>query len=86
VLTVMTDDVPEAQKRVEDVLNKMTKRWALDEVVTNVGKPSEVYYLTRLKKSVPRDDLLTAVHAHAGEVIESATLEGGEPVEDGKNA
>jgi hypothetical protein len=86
VLTVMTDDVPEAQKRVEDVLNKMTKRWALDEVVTNVGKPCEVYYLMRLKKAVPRDDLLTAVHAHAGDVIESATLEGGEPVEDGKNA
>jgi hypothetical protein len=86
VLTVMTDDVPEAQKLVEVVLNKMTKRWALDEVVTNVGKPCEIYYLTRLKKSIPRDELLTAVHAGAGDVIESATLEGGEPVEDGKNA
>ncbi len=86
VLTVMTDDVPEAQKRVEEVLNKVTKRWDLDEIVTNVGKPSEIYYLTRLRKSVPRDTLLTAIHEHAGEAIESATLEGGEPVEDGKDA
>ena len=85
VLTIITDKVPEAQKQVEQVLDKMTKRWDLDEVVTNVGKPCEIYYLTRLKKSVPRDDLLTAIHQEAGEVIESASLESGEPVEDGKD-
>jgi hypothetical protein len=86
VLTIITDKVPEAQKQVEQVLDKMTKRWDLDEVITNVGKPCEIYYLTRLKKSVPRDDLLTAIHQAAGEVIESASLESGEPVEDGKDA
>ena len=86
VLTVITDKVPEAQKLVEPVLDKMTKRWDLDEIITNVGKPSEIYYLTRLKKSVPRDDLLTAIHQQAGEVIEAASLESGEPVEDGKDA
>jgi len=86
VLTIITDKVPEAQKQVEPVLDKMTKRWRLDEIITNVGKPCEIYYLTRLKKSVPRDDLLTAIHQQAGEVIESATLESGEPVEDGKDA
>jgi hypothetical protein len=85
VLTIITDKVPEAQKQVEQVLDKMTKRWDLDEVITNVGKPCEIYYLTRLKKSVPRDDLLTAIHQQAGEVIESASLESGEPVEDGKD-
>ena len=86
VLTIITDKVPEAQKQVEPVLDKMTKRWDLDEIITNVGKPSEIYYLTRLRKSVPRDDLLTAIHQQAGDVIESASLESGEPVEDGKNA
>jgi len=86
VLTIITDKVPEAQKQVEQVLDKMTKRWDLDEVVTNVGKPCEIYYLTRTKKSVPRDDLLTAIHQQAGDVIESASLESGEPAEDGKNA
>ena len=86
VLTIITDKVPEAQKQVEAVLDKLTKRWDLDEVVTNIGKPCEIYYLTRTKKSVPRDDLLTAIHQQAGEVIESASLESGELVEDGKDA
>lgn len=86
VLTIITDKVPDAQKQVEQVLDKMTKRWDLDEIITNVGKPCEIYYLTRLKKSVPRDDLLTAIHQQAGEVIESASLESSEPVEDGKDA
>jgi hypothetical protein len=86
VLTIITDKVPEAQTQVEAVLDKMTKRWDLDEIVTNVGKPCEIYYLTRLRKSIPRDDFLTAIHQQAGEVIESASLESGEPVKDGKDA
>jgi len=82
VLTVTTDNVPEAQKQVEEVLDRMTKRWDLDEVVTNTGKPSEIYYLTRLKKSIPRDVLLTAIHENADGIIASADLETGEPFED----
>jgi hypothetical protein len=81
VLTITTDNVPEAQKQVELVLDKMTKRWDLDEVVTNVGKPSELYYLTRIKKSTPRDVLLTAIHENAGDVIASADIETGELAE-----
>jgi hypothetical protein len=60
----------------------MTKRWDLDEVVTNVGKPSEIYYLTRLKKSIPRDVLLTAIHENADGIISSADLETGELAND----
>ena len=82
VLTITTDDVPEAQKQVEEVLNRMTKRWDLDEVVTNVGKPCEIYYLIRLKKSIPRDVLLTAIHENADGIIVSADLETGQTVED----
>ena len=82
VLTITTDDVPEAQKQVEEVLNRMTKRWDLDEVVTNVGKPCEIYYLTRLKKSIPKDVLLTAIHENADGIINSAALETGEPADD----
>jgi hypothetical protein len=84
ILTVTTDVVPEAQGRIEDVLDRMTKRWSLDEIVTNVGKPSEIYYLTRLKKSVPRDVLLTAIHQNAGDHISSADIETGAPVEKEK--
>jgi len=75
VLTITTDNVPNAQKRLEQLLDKVTKRWDLDEVVTNVGKPSELYYLVRLKKSVPRDILLTAIHENASDVIASVDLE-----------
>ena len=85
VLTITTDNVPEAQKQVEEVLDRMTKRWDLDEVVTNTGKPSEIYYLARLKKSIPRDVLLTAIHENASGIIETADLETGEPVEDKKD-
>ncbi len=82
VLTITTDNVPEAQKQVEEVLDRMTKRWDLDEVVINTGKPSEIYYLTRLKKSIPRDVLLTAIHENADGIIASADLETGEPFDD----
>ena len=82
VLSITTYEVPEAQAQLEATLDKMTKRWALDEVVTNTGRPSEIYYLIRMKKSVPRDDLLTAVHQSAVGLIDSANIETGEPVED----
>jgi hypothetical protein len=85
VLTITTDKVTEAQAQVETVLEKMTKRWRLDEVVTNVGKPSEIYYLTRLKKTVTRDDILTGIRDNAGETIATADLEIGEPAAEEKN-
>ncbi|MGH7603358.1 MAG: DUF4956 domain-containing protein [Gemmatimonadaceae bacterium] len=82
VLTVTTDKVPDAQHQIEEVLDRMTKRWTLDEVVTNTGKPCEIYYLTRLKKSIPRDVLLTAIHENANGIIDTADLETSQPVED----
>ena len=85
ILTVTTDNVSEAQKQVEEVLDRMAKRWDLDEIVTNVGKPSEIYYLARLKKSIPRDVLLTAIHENADGVIASADLEIAEPIENKKS-
>lgn len=84
ILTVTTDAVPEAQSRIEDVLEKMSKRWSLDEVVSNTGKPSEIYYLLRLRKSIPRDVFLTALHENTEGVIASADLEAGVPVEKEK--
>jgi hypothetical protein len=75
ILTITSDNVPESQRRVEEVLDRLTKRWALDEIITNTGKPSEIYYLTRLKKSIPRDVLLTAIHENADGLIASADVE-----------
>ena len=84
ILTVTTDSVPEAQGRIEEVLERMTKRWSLDEIVTNVGKPSEIYYLTRTKKSIPRDVLLTAIHENASGFFATVDLETSAPVEKKK--
>ena len=82
VLHITTDNVAEAQKQIDDVLDRMTKRWDLDEVVTNVGKPSEMYYLVRIKKSMSQDVLLTEIHNKAGDFIASATIETGEMAEE----
>jgi hypothetical protein len=81
VLTITTDYVPEAQKQAEMVLQKVTKRFKLDEVVQHTGKPSEIYYLVRLKKSVPRDEVLTAIHDNSDGMIASADLELAEPLQ-----
>lgn len=79
VLSITSDHVAEAQQLVEKVLDEKARRWRLDEVVTHTGKPSEVYYLVKLKKPVTRDDFLTAIRANAGEFIVSADLESRDP-------
>jgi hypothetical protein len=75
VLSITSDKVGEAQAIMQKVLDKLAKRWVLDEVVTNVGKPSEVYYLVRLGKTMTRDDLITAIRAKAGDRVSAVDLE-----------
>jgi hypothetical protein len=78
VLSLTTNNITDAQARTEAVLADMTKRWKLDEVITNEGKPSELYYLVKVRKSTSREDLLTALRADAGESLLNADLETGE--------
>jgi hypothetical protein len=78
VLTVTTPELADAQKHVEGALDRITKRWKLDEVVTNTGKPSELYYLVRKRKSVSRDAMLTAIRAGANGLITHADVEIGD--------
>jgi hypothetical protein len=79
VLSIATDHLGEVQVQVQKVLNDMTKRWTLDEVVTNkTGKPSELYYLIRMRRSLTREELLTAIRAQAGDRIVTADLELGD--------
>ena len=75
VLSITSDNVSEAQVILQKVLDKHTKRWVLDEVVTNVGKPSEVYYLVRLGQSMTRDEFITAIRAKAGDRVSAVELE-----------
>ena len=85
VLRIMSDDVPGARRNVEIVLDRMTRRWDLDEVVTHTGKPCEIYYLVKPRKSIPQDELMTAIHAQAGDSITSADLETAQPIYDKKD-
>lgn len=82
VLSLTTDNVGQAQTLVEKALGKLTKRWRLDEVVTHTGKPSEIYYLVRMKKTVTRDEVLTAIHDNADGMISTADLEIRETLQD----
>jgi hypothetical protein len=78
ILTVTTGAISEAQSRIEQVLDTLSRRWRLDEVATQEGKPSELYYLVRVRKSVTRDQLLTAIRESAGANIVTADLEVGD--------
>ena len=82
VLSLTSDHVGDAQELVERVLDRLAKRWRLDEVVTHTGKPSEIYYLVKVKKGVTRDEMLTAVRDEAGDRIVTADLEIRESVEE----
>jgi hypothetical protein len=80
IVTVRTSKLSEAQKQVEPALNEVTKRWKLDETVTNSGKPSELYYLVRTRKSVDRDAMLTAIRASGNGAVDDAEVEIGDAV------
>jgi hypothetical protein len=78
VLAVTTTELDGAQKHIEKTLNDVSKRWKLDEVVTNVGKPSELYYLLRQRKSAGRDAIVTAIRSGSNGFIDQADLEVGD--------
>lgn len=84
ILTVTTEKIGEAQTRIEQVLDTLSRRWRLDEVNTQEGKPSELYYLVRVRKSVTRDQLLTAIRESAGALIVTADLEIGDALAEEK--
>ena len=79
VLSITSDHVAEAQQLIEKVLDEKARRWRLDEVVTHTGKPSEIYYLVKLKKPVTRDDLITAIRGNAGDFVAGVDLESRDP-------
>ena len=80
IITVTTPSLSETQHRMAEVLDKVTKRWKLDQVETNVGKPSELYYLVRTRKSVTRSDILTAIRVHCEGLIGEADVEIGDAI------
>jgi Domain of unknown function (DUF4956) len=75
IVTVTTTSLDEAQTQLGPALDRITKRWKLDEVITNTGKPSELYYLVRTRKSIDRDAMLTAIRASGNGLIAGADVE-----------
>lgn len=86
VLAVSSDRVGEAQAIIERVLEERTRRWRLDEVITHTGKPSEMYYLVRLGKSLTADELITEIRANAADRIAQADLELNEEEKEGEES
>lgn len=75
ILIVTTETLAKAQTAVGEALDQVARRWRLDEVVTNVGKPSELCYLVRIRKTTSRDDFLTAIRTHATDTISGADVQ-----------
>ena len=80
ILSITTEKLSEAQAGVAEALDQVAGRWRLDEVVTNVGKPSMLYYLVRIRKSTSTDDLLTAVRTKATDTITGADVQLAKPI------
>lgn len=81
IVAITTNEVTAAQKTLEPALDNVTKRWRLDEVVNNHGKPSELYYLVHTRKSVPRDAMVTAIRATANGTITDVDVEIGDAID-----
>jgi len=75
ILIITTENLTEAQTEVAEALDDVARRWRLDEVLTHVGKPSVLSYLVKIRKSVTRDDLLTAIRAKASGAIATADVQ-----------
>lgn len=75
LVSVTTEDPHAIQPAVEATLAKFTKRWKLDEITTPEGKPAELCYLVKLRKSTPGDALIMELRAAAGEKLLACDLE-----------
>jgi hypothetical protein len=86
ILVITTENLTEAQSSVGEALNEVARRWRLDEVLTHVGKPSVLSYLVRIRKSVSKEDLLTAIRARAAAAISTADVQMAEATKVGAGA
>ena len=86
VLVITTENLTDAQTRVGLALDEVARRWRLDEVVTNVGKPSEMNYLLRIRKAVTKEDVLTAIRAEGQDAIVGADIHLSDDAQPGAEA
>ena len=82
LVSFTTDEPSIVQPAVEQTLDRFTKRWMLDEVVSSEGKPTELSYLVKLKKSMPGDALMTEMRSVVGSKLIACDLELSEALEE----
>ena len=82
-LISLTTEVPQAiQPVVEATLNQFTKRWKLDEIVTLEGKPADLCYLVKLRKSIPGDVVMTEIRSAVGDKLLDCGIELSDALEE----
>ena len=82
LVSLTTDDPGHVKQLAEATLERMTKRWKLDELITNQGKPSELCYLVKLRKATPGDVLMTELRNVLGEKLLACDLELSDALEE----
>jgi len=74
-ISLTTEDVGAVQPAAEAVMSRYTKRWKLDEIDSAQGKPSELSYLVKLRKSIPGDTVMTEIRSAIGDKLVACNLE-----------
>jgi len=82
LLSFTTEEPAVVQPALEETLDRFTKRWMLDEVVSSEGKPAELSYLLKLRKSMPGDALISEIRSVVGSKLTGCDIELSEALEE----
>jgi len=82
LLSFTTEDAPLVQPALEETLDRFTKRGLLDEIVSSEGKPTELSYLVKLRKSMPGDALMSEIRSTVGSKLTGCDIELSEALEE----
>ena len=82
LLSFTTEEPALVQPALEETLERFTKRWLLDEVVSSEGKPTELSYLVKLRKSMPGDALMSEIRSTVGSKLTGCDIELSEALEE----
>ena len=82
LLSFTTEEPALVQPALEETLDRFTKRWLLDEIVSSEGKPTELSYLVKLRKSMPGDALMSEIRSTVGSKLTGCDIELSEALEE----
>ena len=82
LLSFTTEEPAAVQPALEETLGGLTKRWLLDEVVSSEGKPTELSYLVKLRKSMPGDALMAEIRSVVGSKLTACDIELSDALEE----